>query len=506
MAAGRQYAMRALAEVDYSSWRSVVSGTMARTAQQHGVPEWVVEPLRESFALLPEVIGSDLVNVVSDQVVAALKGTAVALAESIGQAATAVPIVGAIVNIGIQLGLLIRRAVLDGRDAGKSPERDPYQDMRPLEYSYEADSLQGSAMLALSSDRDLTPLFLPPSASPTWELARVQAEGGGHRWWAVSEGDIGLLPGLSDQVGVYEWTLFGIRTIGAVMPSGRKFATTLWQQIMKPGVSMFAVDSLAIEDAWSGYYASLWDLASRPFGATLTSSASDLARLRGQIYQSASMNRYYECREQWVSRNVPRTGNGGGVDCAGKLPYFAAQSIVKGFSREKLLQRLPSLSGLYSDIVRYVCIVHRERAMAALDTLWTAYVPADSPLMLADTSFARRQIETRQLLLRHPARWRVELDLVPDGSAWDSQFRSALVESRRVPDPVLSAPSGQRAVVAGDAPRMEGGASAGPPPPPVPVPGEVDEAPARSGGAAVAVGVGLGLLGVAAVMRRRRGR
>lgn len=432
--AGDKVTKQAFALQDFRSFGSVVQNVVVAQARRAGgVPTWVIDPLRTVFTKMPLVEGKSLVKFVGDKTVEAVQGVAEDVSEAISEAVSAVPIVAQIVKLGIRLGMFVRSQVQEEREKGPRPASE----FAPLIYTYAGDVSQGTLFDGIAAGDDWTSAFLPSSDDPDFQIVRLESSGmPSVRWRAASELGHGMLPGIPDQVGIYQSIrLAAPITNGDILPSGRKFAMTLWQAAMKPSVQMFMVDSIAIESAWAGYYHALWKFAERGHEA-LQLSENDMMWLRARIRQSASYKRLYECEG---------AGNPGKiVNCQGKPPVFKPESVIDGFSQAKLAKKLGNLTGLYSDIVTYVCKVHRERARAALDTLWVAYIPSDAPLLRADPALAQRHTEARKLLLDHKARYKVDLELVPKTTADDAEFRSDLVRSRVLADVDITAGSSKK--------------------------------------------------------------
>lgn len=430
---GAKSAAMAFALQNYQSFSSITRSTVAGQAQRlGGVPEWLTTPVHTMFERIPTVVdGSMLIDVgkqVWKQTVAALDNISESVDESISMAASAVPIVGAIVNLGIGLYRMISEGLAAGQDdIGPRPAFK----FAPMTYDYAEDLGNGMTLSTIARSDDWTELFLPPSADPTFHVGLLASPLGGAKWWTPNQLGAGLVPGLASQVGEYQmFNTNAALSTGNYYPSSRKFATVLWQMAMKPSVQMFNIDSVAIESAWVGYYHALWKLADFD-GDFLGLNSYNIMWLRARIRQTASYSRMYDCEAatKWKSGSI---GNCQWDPKAGKVdpdllnpPVFRPQSVLDSFPREKLSKRV-KLTGLYSDVVSYVCQIHRERAAACLGTLVVAYVPSDAPLLRGDPALKQLHTEMRTALLSHKARYQVELDLIPDGTEEDRAYRSAL--------------------------------------------------------------------------------
>jgi len=443
LALGNKPAAESFALENFRSFGSVARGAMAGQAIRAGVPDWIVEPMSKAFDLIPKVVdGANMIVASVDAVnkglnlATKLTGTVLAVSGAIAGAASAVPIVGAVVAIGVAIFTAVFAAVM----AGKEPLGRPVVDVEaePIRFDMDADTATGTHLYNIAGSSDWTELFMPPSADPAFKI--LQLKGGGARWTTPYQDGFGLLPGLADQGGDYQSVAFGQATsIGKFYPSMSKFSMMLWQMAMKKSLQMFVVNSVAIESAWEGYYNALWKTADQNFTSFKLSSTTE-QWLRARIRQSASYLRLYECSESPSASDQPPTSffagcthefkNGKWIkrDVALK-PVFRPESVIDAFPRAKLTKQIGELSGLYSDIVKYVCQVHRARAATALGTLLVAYVPSDAPLLVGDPALAKLHTEMRAALLKHPARYQVELDLIPGDTDSDKAFRSALKDS-----------------------------------------------------------------------------
>jgi hypothetical protein len=504
LALGSKPAAQAFALENFRSFASVSRGAVASVATSVGVPDWLVDPMTTFFTQIPLVRdGKTLAEGLVAGITAQVDG---ALAEC----ATAVPIVGAIVKIGLSIWHLVAQQIQDGKPEGRAPQS-------AVLYNIDEDTAQGNLLRAFAQDPDWTVLFMPPSADPAFRLYDVgDVPGVGNRWggmeWtpAKSEGGLGLIPGIAEQVGLYQLSkgrpgtdaqnyppiVEPITTSGVLLPSGRKFAAMLWQQCMKPSVSMFSIDTHKIQDAWRGWYENLWNLSNSP--------GID-QRIMWGIRKSASYARLDPCPGYAPKKN--QIGNDAAW-CKGVIdPTFAPVSTVGAFSVGKLQKKLgKGLSYRYSDIVDYVCAIHRDRAYAACRTLTVAYVAPDAPLLKADPVLKGYYDSMRELLLHHPARYRVELDLVPDEA-----YRSALWHSRILAEGIgfgARAPASQ-AGKNGKAPDLPPPPGSKPPKddpaPPQGLPDGLDQAAGTGSGTGwVAAGLALAVVGGAIVVQRVR--
>jgi hypothetical protein len=436
IADGDKLTLRTFALQDFQNFSSIARGVMAKQAiRSGGVPAWTVDAFKDVFTKIPLVQGEDLVSFAVKKGVQvtmkALSDIAEDVSEALSAASSSLPMVGAVVQFGISLASTIRMIVAEERKA-KSEGR-PLPEFPELVYDEKEDNQQGRLLLAGGGEGDWTDVFMPTDVDPDFIVERIPAMPGtyGFSWRTKSVDGYGLLPGLNTQLRVFQ-SVDGKPAVtdGDRLPSGRKFAMMLWQAAMKPSVQMFQIDSHKLQDAWDGYFTALWKLGDRDFsdlGIPLDAGPISPA---WRVRQSASYSAMYPCagaKKAVQDGFIPNCIVGGKNEAGAKLkpPVFEPESIVAGFSRQMLAKKV-KVTGLYSDIVNYVSLRHRERARSTLGTLVVAYVPSDAPLLKADPELAALHKEMRQLLLSDMDRYAVEIDLVPSKTADDKAWRAAL--------------------------------------------------------------------------------
>jgi len=131
----------------------------------------------------------------------------------------------------------------------------------------------------------------------------------------------------------------------------------------------------------------------------------------------------------------------------------------------------------------------REQLWRLLGTIACAYVPAAAPGLRGGRLRSRHR-EMRRLLLAHPARYDVELDMVAD-----DEYRSALADSRRTPEGIGLAAPGVKPTRQRKSPTLDRG--------PAPRRPRMPELGGGGGGAAIAA-VGVAALAAAIVAWRSR--
>ncbi len=395
---------------DYASFTNLTQHALAQVGFSTGVPDWATGAFKTFFELAPQSPnGAQLAKGV-------VAGTASLVQQALQETATSVPIVGIIVQLGIFLWNVIENALKHTDAADTAPDK-------AIVYELANDLEAANQLKNYTAQLDWTQLFLPP-ATDGWTLSEITwVPGGGKRQgfkFAIPSYSVeyyGLLPGISERLGTYQfpekdigssrpwnfYTGYGMSTTGQVLPSTRKFSTVLWQTAMKPSVAMFQVDSQAVSDGWDGYFDSLWEFSNLDFGKKYK---SETARTIAWAIRRACTY----CR----------------IDATNSGPRITRDSEISAFPTSKLENGLNApLTYRYNDIVRYVGKVHRLRARHALDTIICAYVPPDAPLLLAEPTLAALHAERRKQLLEDPARYDVEPDMIPDAA-----YRAAMDEAQ----------------------------------------------------------------------------
>lgn len=480
---GDAFASQLFAMADFRNFAWVSRSVLAKQGIIRGVPKWIEQPFATFFGKTP------LVNDAKALASGVLQGVVSEVNTALAGCSSAVPIIGAIIRLGMSMYQQIRTAL----------QHEPGAPDVAVVYDAGEDQGNAARLSDAASFEDWTQIFMPISTDPAWFAKNVAWSPGsaaaGVSWTTPARDGLGLLPGIGDQVGLYQmpwrqpgssrWydpALTPASTSGTFTPSGRKFSTVLWQAAMKPSIQMFLVDSHAVEDAWDGYFSTLWAFAN---SSDFHLGTGDRATLVWAIRRAASYAKLVYTKDG---------------------PAFAQQSVIEAFTRQQLEAKLGALTWRYSDIVHYVCRIHRERARSALGTLVTAYVPPTAPLLRADPELAQLHQDMRKALLTNDARYDVELALVPDEA-----YRSALVQARgHSPTGDLVAGGGRKPPKQGTPPVVPlvatwvGGKP--PKPEPSPLPGLPDGVgtPRTGGSSAVVVGgVVLAVLAGGALVYRR---
>lgn len=478
----------AWADANYSQWSQITGHVVGRIGTKYGVPNWNLPGFGKFFSELPNVTPSDVATL-------ALGAAAKAVSIGLAQAATAVPILGWVVQLGIGIFQGVQLAIEYTKN--KKKDRPPSQ---AIVFSADDNDEMANQLLSLSKEQNWTPLFQPPSTSGEWTMMRVTwTPGGAGQGWAFgtrNEIGRGLLPGLAECVGTLstgegnfnyqfpktrsntglsfgaEYDVPPLDTTGSLTPSSRQFSILLWQTLMKPSVAMYRIDPYKLVSQWHDYYQGL-----REFAATLRTDEGVKNVNKDGTWERGSNPKLPYNEAMIATTYLPFTATkSGGVwfSSPDNNPNFdtAAQIAVapSGVSLDALFGVIGSdLTYTYADLVKYVCKLHIERSLVALSTIICAYVDENAPLLRASGAHKKRWEDMRRLLLRNRAVHRVEPEMIPD-----AEYRSAVIAAQHANTGLGFSTGPAQSVPAipdfpGEAPTVDGRPL--PPMPPSPGPG-----------------------------------
>ena len=458
------WAKSAWADANFQQWSSFTGKIVGSIAVKDGLPAWNAEGFGQFFSKMPVVRGKDVESM-------ALGAAAKLVSAGLALAATAIPVVGWVVSIGIGLFTLVSSALAstpsDKRSVGEA-----------LIFKPDTNRAMAEQLLGIvRNEDDWTDLFSPPSTSGEWVMRSVAwTPGGGGEGYAFGvdgQSGRGLVPGLAKCVGTLptndgninyqfartssnhglsfgsEYDLPPLDTAGSLAPTSGQIAMLVWQMVMKPSVAMFRIDPYALGSKWTDYYLGLAEFAdtlkseegvnnafqrSGSYGKTW--SRGDNPNLPHNEAVIATTYMPFAVREQDEGRVFVATPDT-------IASYDTSAQIVnapEGVTLDKLLSVNKRLTYTYSDLVVYVCNLHVQRAMLALETLVCAYVGPDMALIKASANHREKWLGMRRLLLEHPAVMDVELGMIPD-----QDYRADVQRAQfRRPDLGFKAGSGHR--------------------------------------------------------------
>lgn len=287
-----------------------------------------------------------------------------------------------------------------------------------LAYDQASDQWWSNQVLGWIDAGDLTGIFAPFIARPTgWEQRTVQdlLKGGNNRWtFAAPQGEetgVGNVPGTTTFSQAYQsgWGF------GQYRPTLQQAATTAWQMVLAPDRTRYLVDAVQLRDQWDAYWLNV------AMGSIYVPSRKD--GMTGVLHRAQRPLVPYPAGlygDEATAYRLARQAAG----------YQHWGSYFDEYPFLKIEQRgyTPNMAGLTRhNIERQL----QARQSDGLRTLLVAYVSRDDPAFRHDPQL-RAQLETnRGLLLKHAARWQVDLERVPD-----DDYRSALRQATPGQPPV----------------------------------------------------------------------
>lgn len=397
-------------------------------ATRRGLPSFRAGPLLDMYRTARHITTDDVMAAASPVLEgfrAAVSGQLLSFDEALATIGTRVPVIGPFVGLAVQLYRSIRDAIRGTKDKPAARPAMTYQKGDDTTFS-------DAVLRTMAEQDDWTSIFLPVRpGSDGFEAVPVSAGGLGgkafrSRLFAADTGNQGVLPELAN-VDPYKGGKYGEtppNSVGAVgfwqyikttnrnpgpealrgyasfYPTATQTGMYAWQRVMQVSPAMFRVDGEAIEAAWLDYFDRLifWAkqqdddvlrrlaLYAASWGDPLTFGASSPASMR----RADGRNKFH--RTWKVEQYTPAIR---------KWPGSLGELVSFAMRRRYFKQLRP-----------------------ALRTLVCAYVPTDAPALVADPSLKAYHADMRQKLLRHPARFDVELDLIPDHDG--SGYRHAM--------------------------------------------------------------------------------
>lgn len=254
----------------------------------------------------------------------------------------------------------------------------------------------------ISTDRDWTPLFMPPGTGKANNfgsaIAQVKlANGVGRRFTQSGQVHhpeyVGYIPGagtIERGFEIYEGRQYFTRNLGQLYPTTRNLCDTVWAQVNRVSPAMYTVDAEKAAKAWYGH---LFDIRvflhewSDKEGMTRTDAKNFVDGLGKQLFN-------------WASWDQGKAGfEGDGLD-----PF-----------------------GLNGSTPVVNLRILRDNQVKFLNQSIVAYVDEDSPAISGywNSDYTKERWETnRQKLLSHKARCDIDLASIPD-NAYRTQMEIA---------------------------------------------------------------------------------
>lgn len=379
------------------------------------------------------------------------------------QAIGAVPVVGPIVRLAYEVGITIFNLANAFKDGGP--------DARPaIEYTEEADSDKSQEILDKIVDLDWTDIFLPLSVPGSPSVSKVDyanSEIDGQLFRFSTSGGYGVVPGVPRVTGFYQignwpphkfadgqWHKltkivgdpypygWGPRIrAGDVLPSVEQLGFSLWSMVRKNSPNAFRVDIQKLFTVWTDYYDGISDyidwLIDKGGDDKLNLAAGLSFETQCGTYVPSGFEEQRDLRFFRKEHTTPgfvskgcivdreETYNLSGFNST--VMCDLAKQYVPTWHPTKGVRRQPHTAYyiLYGSLINFVL---NNFYKAVIDnfckTLTVAYVDETYPLIKNDSRIRDVWEDSRRKLLDHPARYDVELDMIPD-DAYRSQMAIA---------------------------------------------------------------------------------
>ncbi len=321
-----------------------------------------------------------------------------------------VPIIGLVAKVGTTVQRLFWNQWVN---AHKTPPPEV-----GLGYDRESDEFWVREILQTIDTGDLTTVFAPYVADvQQWDQRTVQdlEKGGNNRWgYAAPVGPqtgVGNVPGTTAMTQAYQHTY----DWGQYRPSTAQAAANAWQMVLAEDRTRYLVDAQRLQDMWERYWLGVAlqgiNVPARDskITATMRWALKPIERMPRGLSGQAAAN--------WLKKKETDGYGVYGV-IVDAYPFLAIAK--EGYS--------PNMMGLTQRTLERQL---RGRQMQGLSTLLVAYVSRDDPAFRNDPQLRDVLDKNRSILLRHVARWDLDLDRVPD-----TGYAQALRESMPGQQPV----------------------------------------------------------------------
>jgi len=349
---------------------------------------------------------------------------------------TKVPVVGWVAQAGIFLAKIAMQLREDIDRAAPKAYRNA------ILYDREADNAISSQVLGVvENGEELTTCFMPSVAVSGFDVGNTQDTTESGRTAYGAEGiqltptgtdrtGLSLVPGLAEIGDVVQYPDKNVNgvgrgtpsTMGQLAPSAAQLSLILWQSILRNSPLAFQIDGPKIADAWEAYYDALIRWAElRPNGQwadhhwVMVSKVAGWAAYGTKVSTVKGMGKFFPERQS-PGANLPATPT-----CPADR-YCVPRRYCQWRGRVGT-PLIASRGGL----VRYIVEQQwQARLRYYLGTLTCAYVPHGAPALRSVDGLAAYHDEMRKLLLKHKARYKVDMDMVPDDG---TGFRGDLIRS-----------------------------------------------------------------------------
>lgn len=324
--------------------------------------------------------------------------------------ASVVPIVGAVV----QFGTFIVETILN------SLQKPEVYARKALVYDKGTDEQVTNVLMGIARQEDLTNFFLPMFTGG-WRSEPIDY-GGGNVGRFISNGpqvlftgDMGpsrggFAPNIPDML--TDWQ-FPNRVVGGstreagrgsfsggtlLFPSAVQLGMLQSSRIMKYGIEMFSINGEKIVSGWEDYFAGMDELRAR----------TEYRVLKRQLVYISS---FCTTDGQWK-----------------RYAKYGPNTLPSGFERVQTTDPYDGQEYLRMDgLIKWLVYKKwQDRARDCLDTLWCAYISPDAPAFKGNPMLKAWHEDRRRQLLKHQARWKVDLDMIPDQEYRAAMYRATM--------------------------------------------------------------------------------
>lgn len=351
------------------------------------------------LTFVPSVFTTDAAKLVRDAV-------GMVVEQVVDRVLTKMPVLGIVAKVAV----MFYRAVNQLR---RDVEGSPKSFVAPIAYHRQSDAKITNRLLAkVRGGGELTNIFLPTRYEPGFYPKDTKTAHGVPgvvlKMTGPEQDGEALVPGIADIAENVQYPNEGTgratsTTFGELHPSAAQMSLVLWQAILRNGPLAFQINGDKIADGWEDYYDRLID-----YGNKLSGGSAEWQWRR--IMEVASWAQYGAPKSSFDKYFPERQSHGGlpaTPDCKSKFCVPKRYCHWRGRSAKMLRA---SRGGL----VRYFIEQQWEAKLKYyLGTITCAYVPKGAPA-LAGAGLIGYHEGMRRLLLTHRARYKVDMDMVPD--------------------------------------------------------------------------------------------
>lgn len=416
---------------DARAWKAahrlslVAVGTVAT---EHGVLKVQVPAVKALGDLGQLALGSDFIEL--GKAAGRLAGDLLNYSEALDMVASRVPVLGVYARLALTFVNFVKQAFSRAEREKASVTKTPKTAREALGYNREIDTEVVNFCRQRLAFDEWTRIFCP-AARPgdSFKLERTSFIGDGTpdgktivpAGGVVHEEGLGFCPGVAGRFVQWQYPLRvfnsnrpagpwegSLISIASLEPSVSQMTVLAWQMVLKNSPNMFRANAFEVARRWRDYFEALedWSKWLKGKGETQASEmANAIATWYGPEYQGGPLR----VREPWTKYKRNRVP--ADVAAGGKVRRLVDYIVTK------------QLIGSY---------------LPALSTVTCAYVGPNAPAFKEMSWLKDAWRELRKRLLEHPARFDVELDMIPD-----RDYRSEMERAQRN-RPVRTSPDESR--------------------------------------------------------------